>query len=83
MSVVQEILSALVNEDRCHLNGLAMDGDEPAYATAVSRSDTIDGWRDRRAEIVCEGLSMPHAPRLHNGELWLLTSVPTSSTTSK
>lgn len=78
-------ISALVNEDRCHLNGLAMDGDTPAYATAVSRSDTIDGWRDRRAdggvvidirrnEIVCEGLSMPHSPRLHNGELWVLNS---------
>jgi len=78
-------ISALVNEDRCHLNGLAMDGTEPAYATAISRSDTIDGWRDRRAdggvvidirtnEIVCEGLSMPHSPRLHDGELWLLNS---------
>jgi uncharacterized protein (TIGR03032 family) len=78
-------ISALVDEDRCHLNGLAMDGTEPAYATAVSRSDTIDGWRDRRADggvvidvrtgtIVCEGLSMPHSPRLHNGQLWLLNS---------
>jgi len=62
-----------------------MDGSAPAYATAISRSDTIDGWRDRRAdggvvidirtnEIVCKGLSMPHSPRLHNGELWLLNS---------
>lgn len=78
-------ISALVDEDRCHLNGLAMDGTEPAYATAVSRSDTIDGWRDRRSdggvvidirsgEIVCEGLSMPHSPRLYKGELWLLNS---------
>jgi uncharacterized protein (TIGR03032 family) len=78
-------ISALVDEDRCHLNGLAMDGTEPAYVTAVSRSDTIDGWRDRRADggvvidvrtgtIVCEGLSMPHSPRLHNGQLWLLNS---------
>jgi len=78
-------ISALVDEDRCHLNGLAMDGTEPAYATAVSRSDTVDGWRDRRGDggvvidirtgaIVCEGLSMPHSPRLHNGELWLLNS---------
>ena len=41
-------ISALVDEDRCHLNGLAMDNGEPAYVTAVSRSDTIDGWRDRR-----------------------------------
>lgn len=78
-------ISALVDEDRCHLNGLAIDGTEPAYATAVSRSDTIDGWRDRRGDggvvidirsgkIVCEGLSMPHSPRLYKGELWLLNS---------
>ena len=29
---------------------LAMRDGEPAYVTAVSRSDTIDGWRDRRAD---------------------------------
>lgn len=78
-------ISALVDEDRCHLNGLAMENGEPAYVTAVSRSDTIDGWRDRRAdggvivdvrtgETVCEGLSMPHSPRIHNGELWVLNA---------
>ena len=78
-------ISALVDEDRCHLNGLAMDGGRPAFVTAVSRSDTIDGWRDRRGdggvaidvasgEIACTGLSMPHSPRLHRGELWLLNS---------
>ena len=80
-----EFISALVNEDRCHLNGLAMDGHTPAYVTAVSRSDTIDGWRDRRSNggvvievqsnrVICEGLSMPHSPRLHNGELWILNA---------
>lgn len=78
-------ISALVDEDRCHLNGLAMRDGEPAYVTAVSRSDTIDGWRDRRADggvvidvstgrVICEGLSMPHSPRLHNGVLWVLNS---------
>jgi uncharacterized protein (TIGR03032 family) len=78
-------ISALVDEDRCHLNGLAMDNGEAAYVTAVSRSDTIDGWRDRRHDggviidvrknkVICEGLSMPHSPRLHNGELWVLNS---------
>ena len=78
-------VSALVDEDRCHLNGLAMREGRPAYVTAVSRSDTIDGWRDRRAaggvvvevasgRVVCEGLSMPHSPRLHRGRLWLLNS---------
>jgi uncharacterized protein (TIGR03032 family) len=78
-------ISDLVNEDRCHLNGLAMDKGQPAYVTAVSKSNTIDGWRDRRADggvvidveknrVVCSGLSMPHSPRLHNGELWVLNS---------
>lgn len=78
-------ISALVDEDRCHLNGLAMEGGKPRYVTAVSRSDTIDGWRDRRAdggividvetnEIVCDGLSMPHSPRMHRGDLWVLNA---------
>ncbi|MDF2234823.1 TIGR03032 family protein [Albimonas sp. CAU 1670] len=78
-------VSALVDEDRCHLNGLAMADGAPAFVTAASRSDTIDGWRDRRAdggvaisvatgEIACEGLSMPHSPRVHEGRLWLLNS---------
>lgn len=78
-------ISELVNEDRCHLNGLAMDKGAPAYVTAVSKSNTIDGWRDRRAEggvvidvqknrVICSGLSMPHSPRLHKGELWILNS---------
>ncbi len=78
-------ISALVDEDRCHLNGMAMENGKPKYVTAVSRSDTIDGWRDRRTDggividvegnkIVCDGLSMPHSPRMHNGQLWLLNA---------
>lgn len=78
-------VSRLVAEDRCHLNGLAMERGKPAFVTAVCKSDTVDGWRDKRAdggivmdvarnEIVCEGLSMPHSPRLHNGRLWVLNS---------
>jgi uncharacterized protein (TIGR03032 family) len=78
-------LSALVPEDRCHLNGLAMDGARPAFVSAVSRSDVADGWRDRRhdggividvasSEIVASGFSMPHSPRFYDGRLWLLNS---------
>lgn len=80
-----DFISDIIDEDRCHLNGLAMRDGKPAFVTAVSRSDTIDGWRDRRAdggvvidvasnEIVCEGLSMPHSPRWHSGKLWVLNS---------
>jgi uncharacterized protein (TIGR03032 family) len=78
-------VSRLAAEDRCHLNGLAMDGTRPAHVTAVSRSDIVDGWRDRRVSggivvdvesgaTVAEGLSMPHSPRLYRGRLWLLNS---------
>lgn len=80
-----KFVSKLAPEDRCHLNGLAMVDGEPKYVTAVCKSDSVDGWRDRRRdggvvidvetdEIVCEGLSMPHSPRWHNGRLWLLNA---------
>ena len=80
-----DFISDIVDEDRCHLNGLAMRDGKAAFVTAVSRSDTIDGWRDRRADggvvidvesntVVCEGLSMPHSPRWHDGQLWVLNS---------
>ncbi len=78
-------ISSLAPEDRCHLNGLAMDGGIPAYATTVSRSDVATGWRDRRheggtlldvrtGEIVAGDLSMPHSPRVHLDRLWVLNS---------
>jgi uncharacterized protein (TIGR03032 family) len=78
-------ISKLAPEDRCHLNGLAMVDGEPKYVTAVCKSDSVDGWRERRRdggvvidvqtdEIVCEGLSMPHSPRWHNGKLWVLNA---------
>lgn len=80
-----DFITRIVNEDRCHLNGMAMEGGQVRYVTAVSRSDTIDGWRDRRTdggvvidvatgEIVCDGLSMPHSPRIAGGKLWVLNS---------
>lgn len=78
-------ISRLAAEDRCHLNGVAIEGGEPRFVTAVSRSDIADGWRDRRRdggivvdvaseEVVCTGLSMPHSPRLYRDRLWLLDS---------
>lgn len=78
-------LSALVPEDRCHLNGLAMRDGRPAFVSVVSRSDVADGWRDRRrdggcvidiesGEPACTGLSMPHSPRWYRGRLWVLNS---------
>ena len=78
-------ISALVPEDRCHLNGLAMSDGVPRYVTAFSRTDSVSGWRENRlsgglvidvnsGEIVTDRLSMPHSPRVHDGKLWALNS---------
>jgi uncharacterized protein (TIGR03032 family) len=78
-------VTRLAAEDRCHLNGLALDEGAPSFVTAVARSDAHEAWRDHRKnggvvidvrsnEIVAEGLSMPHSPRVHRGRLWLLDS---------
>ena len=78
-------ISKLAAEDRCHLNGLAMDQGKARYVSAVCRSDVVNGWRDRRAQgglimdvttdkVLTEGLSMPHSPRVHNERLYVLDS---------
>jgi uncharacterized protein (TIGR03032 family) len=79
-------ISRLAAEDRCHLNGLAMnEAGEARYVTAVSTSDIVNGWRAHRdgggvlidvadGRIVTDGLSMPHSPRIHDGKVYLLDS---------
>ncbi len=78
-------ISKLAAEDRCHLNGLAMEDGEPKYVTAISTADASEGWRDHRVdggvvidvttnEIIASGLSMPHSPRIYRDKLWLLNS---------
>jgi uncharacterized protein (TIGR03032 family) len=78
-------ISQLINQDRCHLNGLAMVDGKPGYVTAVSQSDLENGWRKYRQdggcvidissnEIMITALSMPHSPRFYQGKLWLLNS---------
>lgn len=79
-------ITKIAGEDRCHLNGIAFDESMPAYATAVARSDTANGWQAenrknsgvvvdmRTGEIVCENLTMPHSPRLYRGRLFVLDS---------
>jgi uncharacterized protein (TIGR03032 family) len=72
-------------DDRCHLNGLAIVDDRPAYVTAFAVSDEPEGWRPHRTtggilmevssgEIMARGLSMPHSPRVYGNELLVLES---------
>ena len=78
-------ISKLAAEDRCHLNGLAVKDNRPAYVTCVSQTDVNEGWREHRRagglvidvqnnEIIADGLSMPHSPRWYRGRLWVLNS---------
>lgn len=78
-------ISRLAPEDRCHLNGLALRDGKVRYVTAMARTDVADGWRSRRHDggcvldvasgaVVAVGLSMPHSPRWHREQLWVLNS---------
>ncbi|MBF0421029.1 MAG: TIGR03032 family protein [Magnetococcales bacterium] len=83
---IPPFINRLAAEDRCHLNGLALDETGyPRYATLVSRTNVVEAWREHRAdggvlidtvtgEILCEGLSMPHSPRWYRGRVWLLNA---------
>ena len=78
-------VSGLADEDRCHLNGLAMVDGRPKYVTALAETDTARGWRDLKGvagvivdvdthDVIARGLAMPHSPRWHDGRLWVLES---------
>jgi len=78
-------ISTLAPEDRCHLNGMALDEDKPRYVTALGQTDSVQGWRDDKlnggllidvesGELILQGLGMPHSPRIYDGELYLLIS---------
>lgn len=78
-------ISAITPEDRCHLNGVALDDSGPRYVTALGQTDTAEGWREKKAsggivfdvssgKVLTSGLSMPHSPRLYAGRLWVLES---------
>lgn len=78
-------ISQLAPQDRCHLNGLAMRDGSPAFVTVMARTDEAGGWRKQRndsgavldvasGEPVTTGLAMPHSPRWHDGQLFVLNS---------
>ncbi len=78
-------ISTLAPQDRCHLNGLAMERGRPKYVTALGVSDQPRGWRESKADggvvidvdrghTIADGFCMPHSPRIHQGKLYLLDS---------
>jgi uncharacterized protein (TIGR03032 family) len=78
-------VSALLPEDRCHLNGLGLRDGVPRYVTALGETDTLEQWRANRSrggilmdvatnEVLLRGCSMPHSPRWYGNQLWMLES---------
>ncbi|MCB0704264.1 MAG: TIGR03032 family protein [Saprospiraceae bacterium] len=78
-------ISHLASEDRCHLNGMALQDGLPKYVSAFNQGDSPQSWREvvtthgilmdvTSNEIFATDLPMPHSPRLFDGELYLLLS---------
>jgi uncharacterized protein (TIGR03032 family) len=78
-------LTALAADDRCHLNGLAVADGAPKYVTALAETNTPQGWRADKVQSGClidvasgqtvaRGFAMPHSPRVHHGQVWMLHS---------
>ncbi len=78
-------VSKLVPEDRCHLNGMALDDGRPKFVTAHGTTDEPGAWRASKAdggvlidvdtsETVLAKLCMPHSPRRYDGKWWMLNS---------
>jgi len=80
-----KFISSLEPQDRCHLNGVALKNKQIEYVTALGATDRKQGWRENKIgggiilhtpsnEIILEGLSMPHSPRIYNDKLYFLNS---------
>jgi uncharacterized protein (TIGR03032 family) len=78
-------ISQLIDQDRCHLNGLALEDGKPRYVTVLGLTDEPAGWRSNKrsggaildvpsGQVVAPGLCMPHSPRVYGGKLWVLNS---------
>lgn len=78
-------ISHLTDDDRCHLNGLAMQDGRPRYTTALGHSDRPLGWRAEPFQsgivmdvptgtVIANGLIVPRSPQVHLGRLYLLQS---------
>lgn len=79
-------ISDTTPDDRCHLNGLAVDGTgAPRFVTMLGATNTAGGWRPGRVRggmlmsvtddrLIQDGLCMPHSPRLVGPDLVFLNS---------
>lgn len=78
-------ITDLVPEDRCHLNGMAMQNGRPRYVTTFNLCNARDSWSDSQTptgtlidvasgEILLDELVMPHSPRCYRGKVYICDS---------
>jgi uncharacterized protein (TIGR03032 family) len=64
---------------------MALDARGPQYVTVIGQTDAPQAWRANKAtggailqvtsnETIATGFSMPHSPRIHANNLWVLDS---------
>lgn len=81
-----DFINSITAEDRCHLNGMAIEDRKIKYATAFSKGNTKGHWREQipnsgivfdleQNAILTENIFMPHSPKLYEGQLYVLSSV--------
>ncbi|HZV69525.1 MAG TPA: TIGR03032 family protein [Saprospiraceae bacterium] len=82
---IPPFIDKMVSEDRCHLNGMALQTGIPKYATAFNQGNSFQSWRENitttgvifdveTSEVIAGNLPMPHTPRLFNNDLYVLLS---------
>ncbi len=78
-------ITELASEDRCHLNGMAIQGGIPRFVSALGTGNSRESWRKplpgggvlfdlKHEKSILENLSMPHSPRIYKDQLYLLLS---------
>lgn len=78
-------IQELAPEDRCHLNGMAMENGVPRYVTTFNRSNLKQSWSSsenfegtlidvKHNEILLNDLVLPHSPRIHGGHVYFCNS---------
>lgn len=80
-----KFITELKGEDRCHLNGIAIEQGLARFVTMMAETNTGGGWRENKnttgivmeissGAVVTRGLAMPHSPRVYQDKLWVLNS---------
>lgn len=80
-----DFIDTLASEDRCHLNGLVLEKEQPKYVTALGATNTPQGWRENittggilvdvtNNKTILKNLPMPHSPQFYKNGLYLLLS---------